>query len=83
MKKILALTFAACIGLASVISAQAAPMAPLSQAPETTVIKVAGGCGAGKHRGPHGGCLLNFAHPAMHACPRGFHLGPHGRCRGN
>ena len=83
MKRILALTFATCLGLASAISAQAAPIAPLSAAPQTTIIKVAGGCGPGWHRGPHGGCLRNFEHPAMHACPRGFHLGPMGRCRGN
>jgi hypothetical protein len=41
----------------------------------------AGGCGEGWHRGPHGGCLHNYVHPAMHACPRGYHLGPHGHCR--
>ena len=43
----------------------------------------AGGCGEGWHRGPHGGCLRNYEHPAWHACPRGYHVGPHGGCRGN
>jgi hypothetical protein len=41
----------------------------------------AGGCGVGWHRGPHGGCLRNYVHPARHACPRGYHIGPHGHCR--
>ncbi|HSM94576.1 MAG TPA: hypothetical protein VLT91_00930 [Rhizomicrobium sp.] len=45
--------------------------------------EAAGGCGIGWHRGPHGGCLRNYAHPAMHACPRGYHLGPYGHCRAN
>ena len=43
----------------------------------------AGGCGAGWHRGPYGGCLRNYADPAAHACPRGYHIGPGGACRGN
>jgi hypothetical protein len=43
----------------------------------------AGGCGAGWHRGPYGGCLRNYEHPGWHACPRGYHIGPGGRCRGN
>ncbi len=47
------------------------------------IVLVAGGCGAGSHRGPYGGCLRNFADPAAHACPRGYHIGPGGRCRGN
>jgi hypothetical protein len=43
----------------------------------------AGGCGAGKHRGPYRGCLNNYANPAAHACPRGYHVGPNGGCKGN
>ncbi|HUO88123.1 MAG TPA: hypothetical protein VMU08_03040 [Rhizomicrobium sp.] len=43
----------------------------------------AGGCGPGWHRGPHGGCLRNYEHPAWHACPRGYHVGPYGHCRAN
>jgi hypothetical protein len=49
----------------------------------SSMAMAAGGCGEGWHRGPHGGCLRNFAHPAEHACPRGYHIGPGGRCRGN
>jgi hypothetical protein len=63
--------------------ADAMPLAPLVSAASPDVIEVAGGCGPGWHRGPYGGCLRNFANPAMHACPRGFHIGPYGRCRGN
>jgi hypothetical protein len=63
-------------------AAQAMPLPPLEPA-ATDIIRVAGGCGPGWHRGPYGGCLRNFANPALHACPRGFHIGPYGRCRGN
>ncbi len=63
-------------------AAGALPLAPTGPA-HTDIIQVAGGCGPGWHRGPHGGCLRNFANPSAHACPRGFHIGPYGRCRGN
>jgi hypothetical protein len=49
----------------------------------TSGAMAAGGCGEGWHRGPHGGCLRNYAQPYRHACPRGYHIGPGGRCRGN
>jgi hypothetical protein len=49
----------------------------------SNVVRVAGGCGPGFHRGPYGGCLQNYANPGAHACPRGFHIGPNGGCRGN
>jgi hypothetical protein len=68
-----------CVTIAG--ASQAMPIATMPHASET--IFVAGGCGPGKHRGPYGGCLNNFANPAAHACPRGFHIGPGGRCRGN
>lgn len=78
MKSIL---LAAGLIAASVTASQALPLSTL---PNTSnVIQVAGGCGAGWHRGPHGGCLRNYAHPAAHACPRGYHLGPQGRCVAN
>jgi hypothetical protein len=62
--------------------AHALPLAPISFQ-ESNVVRIAGGCGPGWHRGPYGGCLRNFANPAAHACPRGFHIGPYGGCRGN
>lgn len=64
-------------------TAQAMPLAPTATVPNANVIQVAGGCGAGWHRGPYGGCLRNYANPGAHACPRGFHVGPGGGCRGN
>lgn len=64
-------------------SAQALPPAPIDPQQDSNVIRIAGGCGPGWHRGPYGGCLRNFANPAAHACPRGFHVGPYGGCRGN
>lgn len=67
--------------LAAPVTASAMPLAPI--AANTDVITVAGGCGPGRHRGPYGGCLLNYANPAAHACPRGYYVGPGGRCRGN
>ncbi len=66
-----------------VTGAHAMPLGPLAPATNSDVIAVAGGCGAGWHRGPYGGCQRNYATPAAHACPRGWYLGPYGRCRAN
>jgi hypothetical protein len=63
--------------------AHAMPLAPADSPPNASIIRVAGGCGPGFHRGPYGGCLQNYANPGAHACPRGFHVGPGGGCRGN
>jgi len=63
--------------------ANAMPLAPVAPAPNTDIIEVAGGCGAGWHRGPYGGCRRNYANPAAHARPSGWYLGPYGRCRAN
>jgi hypothetical protein len=80
MKRLIAASFL----LATVTgAAQAMPLAPANSAANANVVQVAGGCGAGWHRGPNGGCLRNFADPDAHACPRGFHIGPNGGCRGN
>ena len=70
--------------LATLVSgAHAMPLAPAASPVNPDVIEVAGGCGAGWHRGPYGGCRQNYANPAAHACPRGYHIGPGGRCRGD
>ena len=74
---------AAALALGAITAAQAMPLAPLATSPNGDVIAVAGGCGAGWHHGPYGGCLRNYANPAAHACPRGYHIGPGGACRGN
>jgi hypothetical protein len=55
MHKLVALAFI--LGLSG-SAAQALPLAP-DQAPASLIIKVAGGCGPGFHRGPMGGCQPN------------------------
>lgn len=76
--------FAAALALGAIVSsAEAMPLVPSAAQANGDVIEVAGGCGAGWHRGPYGGCLRNFANPAAHACPRGYHIGLGGGCRGN
>ena len=81
MNRLIAMAFAGgCLLGAS--AAQAMPQAPLIP-PGADVIRVAGGCGPGWHRGPYGGCRRNYLNPAAHACPRGWYLGPYGRCRAN
>jgi hypothetical protein len=79
MRKIIVAAFV--LGLVA-SAAQAMPLAPVESA-NANIVRIAGGCGPGWHRGPYGGCLRNFANPAAHACPRGFHVGPEGGCRGN
>jgi len=74
---------AAAFLLATVASANAAPLAPVTPMQNPDIIEVAGGCGPGWHRGPYGGCRRNYANPAAHACPRGWYLGRYGRCRAN
>lgn len=81
MNKLIAIAFAAGLGLAGATAAQAMTPAPIE--PSSDVIQIAGGCGPGWHRGPNGGCRRNYAQPWRHACPRGYHIGPGGRCRGN
>jgi hypothetical protein len=84
MRNLLATAFVLTTILATIAGgAQAMPLAPAAATPNADVIQVAGGCGAGFHRGPYGGCLANFANPGAHACPRGFHVGPGGGCIGN
>ena len=55
MNRLVALAFV--LGLSG-SAVQAMPLAP-GQAPADLVIKVAGGCGPGFHRGPYGGCRPN------------------------
>jgi hypothetical protein len=83
MNKLVAFAFVAALGFTALSAAQAMPIVPPASPAEGIVLPVAGGCGPGFHRGPRGGCLRNYARPALHACPRGYHVGPGGRCRGN
>ncbi|HEY4142615.1 MAG TPA: hypothetical protein VGM57_14435 [Pseudolabrys sp.] len=85
MKQIFALAFAAGLSLTAISTSQAAPVAPVNPSSDI-VIQVAGGCGAGWHRGPNGGCLRNWVGgpgPGYRVCPRGYHRGPYGGCRRN
>jgi hypothetical protein len=63
-------------------AASAMPLAPTSTTAD--VIKVAGGCGPGFHRGPYGGCRPNrgpvIVRPIVRGCPPAFR-GPYGHCR--
>ena len=81
MTRIIATAFAAVLLTGAGSPSLALPVAPLVA--QSSVVHVAGGCGAGWHRGPYGGCRRNFADPAAHPCPRGYHIGPNGGCRGN
>lgn len=77
MKLLAASVFALGVGLAAMSASQAVPVAPIDQNPVASgdIIRVAGGCGPGWHRGPYGGCRRMFS------CPRGWHPGPYGhRC---
>jgi hypothetical protein len=79
--KLIAATFLTGTLMSATIASAMVP-APMAR-DNSSLIRVAGGCGPGFHRGPYGGCLQNFANPRAHACPRGFHIGPNGGCRGN
>jgi hypothetical protein len=77
MKLLAASAVAFGLSLMAMTASQAMPLAPLdqSQAASSDVIRVAGGCGPGFHRGPYGGCRPMFN------CPPGWHPGPYGhRC---
>jgi hypothetical protein len=73
MKVIVASVFAICICLEAMSASRAMPVAPLDQSASTGIVRVAGGCGPGWHRGPYGGCRPMFN------CPPGWHSGPFGR----
>lgn len=74
MIRSLALSAGLALGLAT--AANAAVIAPTPATPNSSIVKVAEGCGPGWWRGPGGRC-----HPmAMgRACPPGYHLGLEGR----
>jgi hypothetical protein len=46
------------------------------------VVPVAGGCGAGFHRGPNGGCRANVAGPAVVVAPGAVVVAPGAPCGG-
>jgi hypothetical protein len=80
MKLLIAATFLASI-VAGSSFANAIPLASAGQNAGTDVIKVAGGCGPGFHRGPHGRCFPNaVVAPVVRRCPPGL-MWRYGRCR--
>ncbi len=84
VNKLLSLALVSSISIFSVVAAQAAPLAPIEQSQAGLTIPVAGGCGAGWHRGPYGGCRRNgyyggvyYGAPAVVVAP-GVVAGPCG-----
>jgi hypothetical protein len=77
MKILAASVLAAGLGLLSMSTSQAMPLAPIAPAmtgaSSGEIILVAQGCGPGFHRGARGACL------PLYSCPRGWHTGPYGR----
>jgi hypothetical protein len=59
VNRLLSLAVAIGFSLFGVAMSQAMPLAPLEQGQAALTIPVAGGCGAGFHRGPGGGCRRN------------------------
>jgi hypothetical protein len=81
MKILAASALALGLGLFSLSTSQAMPLAPVApaadQAASGEIILVAQGCGPGFRRGPRGACLP--MRPVLR-CPPGMHPGPFGRC---
>jgi len=71
MRNSAAIVLAAALGLASV-SAQAMPFPAAPLGGDTSIAKVAYGCGPGMTIGPYGHCRPKFT------CPPGWHPGPYG-----
>jgi hypothetical protein len=59
VNRLLSLALFTSISIFGVAATQAMPLAPLDQAQAGITIPVAGGCGAGWHRGPGGACRPN------------------------
>jgi len=70
MRKILFASALALVGLATAVPAGAMPFPSLADQAPSAFTLTAGGCGAGFHRGPNGGCRRNgggaYARPYAH-----------------
>ncbi len=70
MRNILFASAFALVGLATAVPAGAMPFPSLADQAPSAITLTAGGCGAGFHRGPNGGCRPNgggaYAHPYGH-----------------
>jgi hypothetical protein len=71
---------AAAISLSAAAS-QAMPFES-NQTHDSLVVPVAGGCGAGFHRGPNGGCRPNGGGPAVVVAPGAVVVAPGAPCGG-
>jgi hypothetical protein len=65
-----AIVLAAALGLASTAQAMPLPTNPVGG--DSSIAKIAYGCGPGFTRGPYGHCR------PMYTCPPGWHSGPYG-----
>jgi hypothetical protein len=65
----------------SAVAAQAMPF-DRNQTQESIVTLVAGGCGAGFHRGPNGGCRPNAGGSAVVVAPGAVVVAPGAPCGG-
>jgi hypothetical protein len=65
----------------SAATSQAMPFGS-NQARDSLVVQVAGGCGAGFHRGPNGGCRANVGGPAVVVAPGAVVVAPGAPCGG-
>jgi hypothetical protein len=70
MRNILFASALALVGLATAVPAGAMPFPSLADQTPSAITLTAGGCGAGFHRGPNGGCRPNgggvYARPYGH-----------------
>ncbi|MGC2222050.1 MAG: hypothetical protein WA624_06635 [Methylocella sp.] len=59
IKSMLSISAAAMLTFAASAVQAMPPVGDLGNNPSPHIVLVAGGCGAGFHRGPHGGCIRN------------------------
>jgi hypothetical protein len=71
-------SFTALLGFA-IAPANALPIGPIQPNPGANIILIAGGCGAGFHRGAYGHCVPNYVHRRHEVCR--WVYGPYGRHR--
>ncbi len=81
MKRLVLATAVTVAAMAAGMTAQAMPI-PLASQQDTSIVRIADGCGPGGHRDGFGRCVPNYRR-FYRGCPPGFHLNPYGRCRPN
>ena len=81
MNKLFASVLIAAAVSLSAVAAQAMPFES-NQIQDSLVVPIAGGCGAGFHRGPYGGCRANVGGPAVVVAPGAVVVAPGAPCGG-